>query len=459
MTASALTVGDRGLPPGPAGSWLLGNLAALRADPLDLFLQTAIAHGGLARIRVAHLSAYVVSEPELIKQILVGRMRRYAKGVSYESLRHLLGDGLLVAEGELWRRQRRLTQPAFHKKALEAKLPTLAECVERTCRRFDAHVERGEAFDLVAEMMRLALDVVGATLMGAEIADAIDTIEEVTGEASGWVYRHMQAPIKLPPWVPTPGNIRFRRAIRVLDGVVHRTIDAHRRGEGGDTMLARLMAAVDDESGDRMSDRQLRDEVMTFILAGHETTGSSLAWTWSLLGRNPEAMDRLGEEVDAVLARDEVPDAAALGKLVYTGQVIDEAMRLYPPAWSFTRTATEEDELGGYRIPQGAMIVISPWVNHHHPRFWQSPERFDPSRFEPAAVAARGHYEYFPFGGGPHMCIGKHLTLLEVRLAMAMLARRYRIELQDPSPPAMDPSVSLRPRDPMFVRAHRRGER
>lgn len=224
-------------------------------------------------------------------------------------------------------------------------------------------------------------------------------------------------------------------------------------------MLARLMAAVDDESGQGMSDRQLRDEVMTFLLAGHETTGSALAWTWSLLGRHPEIRERLEAEVDATVAADEAPDAATLARLTYTGQVIDEAMRLYPPAWSFTRTAVEEDELAGYRIGKGAMLVISPYVNHHHPRFWPEPERFDPDRFSPEAAAALGPYRYFPFGGGPHMCIGKHLTLLEVRLAMAMLARRYRIELCDLSPPAMEPSVSLRPRDPMLVRVSRRGDR
>lgn len=432
-------------PPGPPGSLVLGNLRELARDPLGLFLRAAVEHGGLARIRVAHLHVYLASEPAFIKRILVDNMRNYEKGVSYESLRHVIGDGLLVADGELWRRQRRLMNPAFARQALFDKLPTMIDVVASVCERFETYAASGETVDLVAEMMRLAFEVVGRTLLGADIADEIAAVEAVLPEASDWVFGHLRAPIKLPPTFPTPKNLRFRRIVRVLDEVVQRVIDKHRRSEGRPDMLSLLMDARHDDSGETMSDKQLRDEVLTFLLAGHETTGTALASIFYLLSEHGAIEARYLAEVDAVLGRTRTPTPADLPRLPYTGQIIDEAMRLYPPAWSFTRTAIDDDVLGPYHVPRGAMVVVSPWVNHRHPAFWTDPEVFDPERFAPERAKRHDPYHYFPFGGGPHMCIGKYLTLFEVKIALAMIGQRFRIVRAGDGPMHFSPRISLRP--------------
>jgi cytochrome P450 len=449
----------RRTPPGPRGSLLLGNLGALRRDPCGLFLRAAVEHGGLARIRVAHLSAYLVSEPVFIKRVLVDNMRNYVKGVSYQALRHLLGEGLLVADGETWRRQRRIVNPAFARRALVDHVPMMRDVTAALCEQWDERAARGEAFDLVAEMMGLAFQVVGVTLMGAEIADEMAEVAAALPAAGDWIYRHMQAPIRIPPSIPTPANVRFRRVVRALDRVVHRVIAKHRAaGEGAHDMLSMLIAAEDETTGARLSDAELRDQVITFLLAGHETTGSALAWVLALLADHPLVEARVIAELDAITGGRPVT-AQHLPALVYLGQVIDEAMRLYPPAWSFTRTALEEDTLGPYRVPRGAMVVVSPWVNHRNPSWWRDPATFDPDRFAPDRAKALETYHYFPFGGGPHMCIGKYLTLYEVKVAVATIAQRFRVTRAERAPIGVEAAVTLRPAGAVPVRAHRRAAR
>ena len=460
MTAARTALATVGrTPPGPRGTPILGNLRALRRDPCGLFLRAAVEHGGLARIRVAHLSAYLVSEPAFIKRVLVDNMRNYVKGVSYQALRHLLGEGLLVAEGETWRRQRRIVNPAFARQALVDHVPAMRDVTAALCDRWEAGAAAGEPFDLVAEMMGLAFQVVGVTLMGAEIADEMAEVAAALPAAGEWVYRHMQAPIRIPPSIPTPANVRFRRVVRALDRVVHRVIAKHRdEAEGGARDMLSMLVAAEDETGARLGDVELRDQVITFLLAGHETTGSALAWVLALLADHPLVEARVIAELDAVTGGRPVT-AQHLPALVYLGQVIDEAMRLYPPAWSFTRTAVAEDFLGPYRIPRGAMVVVSPWVNHRNPAWWRDPEMFDPDRFAPDRAKALETYHYFPFGGGPHLCIGKYLTLTELKVAVATIAQRFRVTRAERSPIGVEAAVTLRPAGAVPVRAHRRAAR
>lgn len=452
MTTAALTTAASH-PPGPRGSFLLGSLRELMKDPLQLFLGAANEYGGLVRFRFAHLHAYLVSEPAYIRQVLTENMRNYVKGVSYASLRHPLGDGLLVAEGELWRKQRRLMNPAFGRSVLRDKAPVMLRCAETACARWEGFADAGQSFDLVHEMMRLAFDIVGRVAMGSDISEELAEVEPVLPSLSMWVYRHMSAPIKLPPSVPTPNNLRYRRTIKVLDRVVQRLIDQHRKVGDLPDLMSLLMSARD-ESGREMSDKQLRDEVLTMLLAGHETSGSALAYVYLLLADNPAVEQRLHAELDAVLAGRPVT-MDDLAKLPFTGQVIDEAMRLYPPAWSFTRTAVEKDRMGPFDIPAGAMIIISPWVNQRLPRFWSAPDVFDPDRFTPEAVKAHDTYQYFPFGGGPHMCIGKLMSLFEIKIAVATISQRYRLVRENGAAVKLTPAVSLTP-DSIPVRLERR---
>jgi cytochrome P450 len=279
------------------------------------------------------------------------------------------------------------------------------------------------------------------------------------GEAVTILNRHTTArfdsPIGLllagvPPLMPRP-----RRALRTLDEVVFGILRDRRRGasEGGD-LLSTLVELRDEETGEGMSDRQLRDEVMTLLLAGHETTANALAWTWHLLGRHPAAAERLRAELAAVLGR-RMPTVADLPQLPWTRMVLEEAMRLYPPAWLISRAAMEDDVIGGYHVPRGATVILSPWVTHRHPDLWDDPERFDPERFAPARVAARPRFAYFPFGGGPRLCIGSGFAMTEAQLVLASVASRYRLEPVPGHEPRLEPLVTLRPRDGLPMRVCR----
>jgi cytochrome P450 len=434
--------------PRAPGSLILGNLRSYRTDPLKLFVDSALESPDIVRFRMAYMSVFLVIEPRYIKHVLQENQRNYVKGVSYESLRILLGDGLLTAEGDLWRRQRRLIQPAFLKQTLIGKLDILALCVERVIVRFCDRAG-GPPFDLVPEMMRLAFDVVGRTVLGIDIAHEADDVEQVFAEASHLVYERMQSLVKMPEWWPGGSIRRFKLRRAQLDALVVRVIERHRQeGQGGKTLLSLLMAARDQETGQGMSDRQLRDELLSFLGAGYETTGDGLCWIFYLLSSAPEVQARLEAEVDAQLG-DRAPGEAELSKMTYADQVIDESWRLYPPAWAFTRSAAEADEIDCHEIPKNAIVVLSPYVNHHHPRFWPDPDRFDPDRFAPGREIP--NFAYFPFGGGPHMCVGKHLSLFEVKVALTMIARRFRVRLVPGQAIRPEPGIALRPAPSMMV--------
>jgi cytochrome P450 len=439
--------------PSAAGKFLLGNLGSYRRDPLGLFLNSALESPDIVRFRMGYAPLFLLVEPRYIKHVLQENQRNYVKGVSYESLRLLLGDGLLTAEGDLWRRQRRLIQPVFLKQALLGKLDVLAGCAGRLIGRLGDRVG-GPPFDLVPEMMQFAFDVVGRTVLGIDIAREINDVEQVFAEASLFVYERMQSVVKVPEWWPTGAMRRFHRLRRQLDALIVRVIDRHRQDcHGATTLLSVLMEARDPETGHRMSDQQLRDELLTLLGAGYETTADGLSWIFYLLSSAPAVQARLEKEVDAKIG-DSAPAAAALFEPTYAEQVIDESWRLYPPAWAFTRSAVQADTIDGHAIPKNAIIVLSPYVNHRHPRFWTEPERFDPARF--ARPGELPSFAYFPFGGGPHMCVGKHLSLLEVKVALMMIARRFRIRLTSGQMIRPDPGIALRPAPRMMVNVEAR---
>lgn len=441
-----------GRPPGPGGHPLLGSLRELRADPLRLFAESAAQYGDIVRFRAVHRPVYLVVGGELIARIGVHNRSNYVKGVSYDALRVPIGDALLTADGEVWRSRRRLLQPLFGRRALHDHVPAIAAAVEGLGRRWDRLADSGAALNVASEMNRLTFDVVGRVLMGTELGEEMPDLEPRIAEASGWVAHRTRALVPLPPSLPTARNRDYRRAEaairRFADGLV-----AARREQGGGGMVARLVAARD-EAGLGMSPTALRDEVIGFLMAGHQTTGAALTWTWYLLAHHPDVAERLAAETAAVLGG-AAPGPAELERLPYVGQVLDETMRLYPPGWAFTRTPLADDVLGGCRIGAGAVLVISSYANQRNPRFWEDPERFAPERFAPERPAP-DPYHYFPFGIGPHACVGKHLALLEANVAMAILAQRFRLELLDPAPVRPEPAITLTPRDPVVARVHRR---
>jgi cytochrome P450 len=436
----------------PRGEPLLGSLRRLRNDPLGLFVEGATAHD-LVPFRAAYRRVFLVVGPELIAQVAVDGRERYAKGVSYDALRVPIGDALLTIDGPPWKPRRRLLGPLFTRRALLEQLPTIAGAVESQFGHWDRLAASAQPINVVAEMNRLAFDVVGRMLLGTELGESMSRLDTLISDASGWVANRTRALVPLPPVLPTPRNRAYQRAETEIRRFTERAIETRRRDGVRADMVSRLMSARDADGG-AMGDREVRDEVIAFLMAGHQTTGAALAWTWYLLGRHPEVERVLAREVAGTAVSGAPED---LERLPYVGAVLNEAMRLYPPGWAFTRTPLADDRLDGHRVRRGSIVVISSYANQRNPRFWTSPDAFDPARFAPGRPAPNP-YHYFPFGIGPHACIGKHLALIEAKLAVALLARRYRLEPLSRRAVGATPAITLTPREPILMRVHRRGD-
>ncbi|MEX1369422.1 MAG: cytochrome P450 [Nannocystaceae bacterium] len=443
---------DDGLPPGPRGLPIIGSLQLLR-DPLRSLTEGRERYGDLICFRVGPVRFVSVADPALAQHVLVRNHHGYVKSPSYKGLALVLGNGLVTSEGEHWRRQRKLAQPAFHRQRLARLAQTMAQCVDE---RLDAWDARGHsAIDVHEEMMQLTLRIVGRTLFGADLGSDLGDLGPAVTTCLHKANEYAESIVKLPLWVPTPSNLRFGRAKRRLDAIVNDIIEQRRRAdEPRDDVLGMLMAAVDDDGAPGMNDQQLRDEVMTLFMAGHETIATAMSWTFMLLHQHPEVAAKVRDEAQAVL-QGRAASMSDLPRLPYAGQVIDEVMRLYPPAWIVERQAVVEDRLGDYVIPTGTIVAVSPWVMHRHPGLWEQPERFDPERFAPGRAEGRPKHAYLPFGAGPRVCIGNNFALMEAKIILTSVAQRYRIEVDRPDEVALDPRVTLRPRDGMPGHLHR----
>jgi cytochrome P450 len=395
-----------------------------------------------------------VTDPAGAKHVLQDNADNYGRKTrSVEALKETLGNGLLTTTGPSWWRNRRLAQPSFHKQRLAGFAGTMAaasvEFVDELAR-----AGGGAAFDVVPMFTRLTLRILGRCLFERDLTDEADAVGRALSVVLHHTIEKLAALFPLPGIVPTPKNLRFRAALRALDRVVLSLIAERRRdaADRGD-LLSMLLAARDEETGDGLTDQQLRDEVMTLLLAGHETTAMTLAWTFYLLSLHPGVRRTLETEVDAA-----PPDVGveALGRLRYTRMVLDEALRLYPPAWVVTRSADGDDEIGGFTIPAGSRVLVSPYVTQHDPKLWDDPEGFDPERFAPEASEGRPRYAYFPFGGGPHLCIGAGFATMEATIVLATVARRLRLDLEPGRAVAIDPLVTLRPKPGIWVTARAR---
>lgn len=457
---------ETNLPPGPTGVPLLGSFFDVHRDVLELFERGLREHGDTVRYRFGPFDFVVVHRPEDIRAVLLERADDFRKSPSYAGLEMVVGKGLLISEGEFWKRQRRLMTPAFHHKRLVDFGATMVRCaseladdwdrVSAPSRRSDA--DNATVIDLHEHMLGLTLRIVGLTLFSTELsaqAGSMGPALAIALEHANFIATSML--LAPPPWVPTPRNRRFQAAMRVVDDLVLGIIAQRRKtGEDPGDLLGMLMAATDEGGGVGMTDRELRDEVATLVLAGHETTAQALTWTFMLLSRHPEIERRAVAEIREVCG-DAPPTFEHLRALDYTGRVIDEALRLYPPAWLFERQAIVDVELGGYTVPANTMVAVVPWTLHRHPGHWPNPEGFDPDRFLPEAAAARPRYTYLPFGGGPRQCIGVNFALYEAKLVLATLLQRYSLELIPGQDLSCDAAVTLRPAHGMKVRLRRRG--
>jgi cytochrome P450 len=427
-----------------------------RGDRVGMLLSIAERHGDIASMRRfgGLVTAHFISSAELAHQVLVDEAPSFVKGYGLSVFaRPLLGNGLLTSEGEFHRRQRRMMAPAFVHKRIADYATVIAERTEAATSGW----ADGATLDLSSAMMRLTLEVVGATLFGAEVGAEAEEIGEALTTAMKQAADSLDSFLPIPPSVPTPGNRRAKEAVARLDETVYRLI-RERRKDGLDRgdFLSMLLLAQDEDDGSTMSDLQVRDEAMNIFLAGHETTANALAWTFYLLAQHPGARARLEREVDEALGG-RAPTLADLAKLPYALQVFKEAMRLYPPAFAVARRATRDVQIGRYQLKKNELAIINILAMHRRPDYFPEPSRFDPDRFAPEAEKAMHRYAYLPFGAGPRVCIGNHFALLEGQLAVAAITQRVRL---DPPPGAPrvepEPMITLRPKGAMPMKVHRR---
>lgn len=429
--------------PGPKSLWPGGGMLPFRRDPLGFLTRLAREYGDVSQFRIGPIKMFLLNHPDYVRDVLVVNHEKFMKGRALQRSKRLLGEGLLTSEGEHHRRQRRLAQPAFHRKRISSYAAVMSDYAARHSSRW----RDGETLDVSEEMMRLTLAVVGKTLFDTDVESDADEVGGALTDVME-LFGYLMLPYaELLEKLPLPATRRFRRARARLDAVIYRIIEERRRsGADRGDLLSMLLLAVDEE-GDRtgMTDEQLRDEALTIFLAGHETTANALTWTWYLLAQHPDIEARLHAEVDEVSASGRLPSFDDLPALRYTEMVVAETMRLYPPAWTVGRMALEEHEVGGYIIPSGATALMSPYVLHRDPRFFPDPERFDPERFTPEAKEARPQYAYFPFGGGPRRCIGEGFAWAEAVLIAATIARRWRLRIVPGRRIELKPRITLRP--------------
>jgi cytochrome P450 len=429
--------------PGPRGWPIVGSLPEFLRDRMGFIVANAREHGEIFRVRVARRDVHVLSNPDFIKHVLVDNAANYIKGRTFEKLEPFLGKGLFTSEGELWRRQRRLMQPHFHKESVAALTERMVATIAQSIERWRPHLASGAIVDFAPEMMRLTLDVVTSALFGADVDADAATVGQALTIVLDHTNQRLLALVDLTDLLPLPAHRRYREALATLDRIVFRIIDARRKSaERGADLLQMLLDARDPDTGESMSDQQLRDEVMTIFLAGHETTANALAWTWYLLSRDPAVDRRLRADVARVLGARR-PTVEDVPQLAYARQVFEESLRLYPPVIGVPRDAVADDEVGGYRIPAGSTVTSSAYLTHHNPRLWPNPEGFDPERF--AGGETRHPFAYLPFGAGQRKCIGQAFAIIEGTLAIAMIAQACRPELVPGMTVEPSPQVTLRP--------------
>ena len=443
----------RSYPPGPKRRLPFSNLIAYRRSPLEFFQHLARQYGDISLFRIGPQPACLLNHPDLIKDVLVTNHANFEKGLVLKRAKRLLGEGLLTSEGDFHRRQRRLSQPAFHRQRIASYADVMVDYALRASESW----HDGQTVDLSEEMMRLTLGIVGKTLFDADV-------ESESGEVGAAMTTVMELfdTLTMPFFevlskLPLPQLRRFDAARTRLDQIIFKMV-ADRRNRGidrGDLLSMLLLAQDDEEDGGTMTDEQLRDELMTIFLAGHETTANALTWTWYLLSQHPEVESKLHQEIESVIGSRR-PSFGDVAQLRFTEMVLYESMRLYPPAWAIGRLAKVDCDIGGYFVPRKSVVVVSQFVMHRDERYYQDPLAFDPQRWIPELRETRPPFSYFPFGGGPRRCIGEGFAWMEGILLMATLAQRWRFRLVPYHRVAFKPVVTLRPKYGMKMVLSRR---
>lgn len=433
-------------PPGPKGLPVLGNTLQFGRHTFDFLQQCREEYGDVVYFEVLGRPFYQLNDPEDIHHVLVDNNVNYTKGsFSTKQFGEFLGKGLLLNEGDDWRRQRRLVQPAFDPDRISTYAEMMTDYTERLLDGWEAGTQR----NVHTDMTQLTLEVAASTLLDIDIRDESSELRSAFHDITGEFRKRTARPVSLPRWVPTPRNRRYRHALEQVDEIVYDII-AQRRAEPGNGVVSMLLEASD-ESEETVDDKQIRDEVVTLLFAGHETTAIALTFTWYLLATHPRQEERLVAELDGVLDG-EPPTMSAVPNLEYTRTVLKESLRLYPPVFGVLREPVRDDRIGGYRIPAGATVAMNQIAVHHDPRFFDDPKAFTPERWSDAFEESLPQFAYFPFSGGPRRCIGERFAILEATLVVATIAQQYHLELISARDLTLKPSVTTRPDSPIRVR-------
>ena len=414
--------------PGPKGLPLVGSIGALRAKgPLDFWFDLWREYGDVARAQMGPQTLLQFVRPEHIHHILVKNKDNYIKGLSHDALRIPLGKGILTADGEHWRRPRRLRAPTYTPRAVQRFAGNMLAPTSNMLARW-REIPAGTPIAINLEMMRLAMSVISRSIFTVDIGEDFTEAGQALTQILDYASQRSVSLLTLPLSVPTPSNQRMNRALATIDRFLYGIITERRQQAPGDDLLSLLLQMRDEESGEGMSEKQLRDEVLITFFAGHETTAQLLTWAWYLFSLHPGVEERFHAELEEKLGG-RTPEADDIEELAYTRMILDETLRLYSPVALMARDALEDDEVDGYRVPAGSIVTLSPYATHRHPEFWERPLEFYPDHFAPVQVEARPRYAYYPFGAGPRICLGKHFALLEGMLVLAEVGQRYRPRL------------------------------
>jgi cytochrome P450 len=432
--------------PGPVGHPIVGNLIELKRDPTRNLIQLSREFGDVVRLRLGPRTLYFLNHPAHVQHILQDNFQNYLKHTrGWNKLSPLFGEGLLTSDGKSWFGQRRLMQPAFHRHRIATFATIMTQVIEEMLERWSHYAEKGQVLDIAPEMMQITLRIMGEVLLSTNVSDGAEVVRDALTVVLHYASDSYTKILAWPLYVPTRRNLSFKKALRDLDQIIYGIIEERRRNkqDPGD-LLSMLMHARHEGTETGMNDRELRDQVMTIFMTGHETTANALTWAWYLLAQHPDVARRMQAELNEVLGG-RPPALEDLQHLKYTTMVFNEALRLYPPIWVFSRLVKEKDQIDGFEIPAKSTVFISPYALHRRPDFWENPEGFDPDRFDSEKSAKVPRYAYIPFGGGPRECIGINLAMMEGPLILATIAQRYQLHLLPGHRVEMDPSITLRP--------------
>jgi cytochrome P450 len=443
--------------PGPRGNLLLGSVRDIQRDNIRTFMDAWRRYGDVVHFR-GPLKINLVVHPDGVQHVLRDNYANYRRPEFVaDKLKTIVGDGLVAAEGDRWACARQNSQPAFHPDLTNDSVRIFTESTARMLEHWEVAAGQGLPLDVKSEMMHLSLANLGQALFRANWSERASTVEPIVALALARTHRRLTSPVD-PQRFPLPSTRAFRDGLATLDRIIYEVIAERRHAGDGSDLVSVLLGVRDRRTGAPLTDRQVRDELIGFFIAGHETVSSALSWAWYLLSKNPESWRRVCDEVDRVLGG-RTPTADDVPKLEYTTRVLLEAMRLYPPIFVLMRTPLEDAVVGGHRLPAGSNVVLCPYVTHRHPDFWPNPEGFDPDRFTPERAAGLHRMAYFPFSGGARKCIGNRFAMTQMPLVVAMVAQRFHVNLVPGAEVVPEPAISLRPRDPVMVTLERMSRR